>query len=222
MRRWNWDVLGWALVGLGAGVLAGASIGGILGSIVLWVALLVPVLLAYRRGVPRGLLRFRFVDVLYGVVLGGMLRVVQGWLAVASGGSGALPSYPTLNGALPDGWWVEDLVGGALIAPVIEEFFFRGLLLVVIFTLVRRFVGGGRAGISLGAFVGIVASTALFVGTHYLTGTASSGAAVSLTLVGLVCGLLVVFTGRIWAAVLVHLVYNGTGVLLTVAGTLLG
>ncbi|MBB5743407.1 membrane protease YdiL (CAAX protease family) [Microbacterium ginsengiterrae] len=28
-------------------------------------------------------------------------------------------------------------------------------------------------------------------------------------------------TGRIWPAVLVHVVYNGSGVLLTVAGTML-
>lgn len=222
MRRWNADLLGWALLALGAGAVGGIWIGGTIGTVVLWAALLVPVVLAYRRGVPRGLLRFRAVDLLYAVVLGGVLRVIQGWLAVTFGGAGALPSYPSLDGALPSFWWLEGVLGGTLVAPVVEEFFFRGLLLVVIFTLVRRFTGNDATGIGLGGFVGLVASTALFVLTHYLSGPLSPGAAVSLALVGLVSGLLVVFTGRIWPAVLVHVVYNGTGVLLTVAGTLLG
>ncbi|MGO1855262.1 MAG: lysostaphin resistance A-like protein, partial [Microbacteriaceae bacterium] len=161
------------------------------------------------------------VDVLYAVVLGGVLRVVQGWLTVVFGGSGSLPSYSSIDGGLPAFWWLEGLVGGALVVPVVEEFFFRGLLLVVIFTLVRRFAGNDRAGVGLGGFVAVAASTGLFVMTHYLTGPLSAEAAMSLTLVGLVCGMLVVFTGRIWPAVLVHIVYNGTGVLLTVAGTLL-
>ncbi len=222
MQRWNAELLGWSLLGLGAGALAGLWLGGILGTVALWVALLVPVVLAYRRGIPRGLLRIRAVDALYAVVLGGALRVVQGWLAVVFGGSGALPSYPSLDGGLPTFWWLEDLLGGALVAPVVEEFFFRGLVLVVIFTLVRRFAGNDRAGVSLGGFVAVAASAGLFVVTHFLTGPLSAGASVSLALVGIVCGLLVVFTGRIWPAVLVHVVYNGTGVLLTVAGTLIG
>lgn len=222
MRRWNAEMLGWALLGLGAGALGGYFLGGTLGTVVLWAALLVPVVFAYRRGIPRGLLRIRAVDVLYAVVLGGVLRVVQGWLAVVFGGSGSLPSYPSLDGGPPAFWWLEDLLGGALVAPVVEEFFFRGLLLVVIFTLVRRFAGNDGAGVGLGGFVAVAASTGLFVVTHFLTGPLSADAAVSLTLVGLVCGMLVVFTGRIWPAVLVHIVYNGTGVLLTVAGTLLG
>lgn len=222
MRRWNAELLGWSLLGLGAGALAGLWLGATLGTVMLWVALIVPVVLAYRRGIPRGLLQFRAVDLLYAVVLGSALRVVQGWFDVVFGGSGALPSYPSLNAGLPTFWWLEDLLGGALVAPVIEEFFFRGLLLIVIFTLVRRFAGNDGAGVSLGGFVAVVASTGLFVVTHFLTGPLSADAAVSLTLVGIVCGMLVVFTGRIWPAVLVHVVYNGTGVLVAVAGTLLG
>lgn len=221
MRRWNAELLGWALLGLGAGALGGFFIGGALGTVVLWLGLLIPVVLAYRRAIPRGLLKFRAVDLLYGIVLGGALRLIQGWLAAAFGGSGALPSYPSLDGALPTLWWLEDLLGGALVAPVVEEFFFRGLLLVVIFTLVRRFAGNDAAGVGLGGFIAVVASAGLFVVAHYLTGSLSVDAAASLTLVGLVCGALVVLTGRIWPAVIVHVMYNGAGVLLMVAGTVL-
>ena len=47
-------------------------------------------------------------------------------------------------------------------------------------------------------------------------------AAVALTLLGIATGALVVLTGRIWPAVLVHIVFNLSGVGLIVAGTLLG
>lgn len=221
VRRWNIDLLGWALLALGAGLLCGALLGGILGTAVLWVALLVPIVLAYWRGIPRGLLMFRPVDLLYGIVLGTSLRLAQGLLSEAFGGSGALPTYPSLDGALPAGWWLEHLLGGAIVAPVIEEFFFRGLVLIVIFTLVRRLAGSHAAAIGLGAVVGVVASTALFVLAHALTEALPAVGILSLTLVGLVCGTLIVTTGRIWPAVLVHVVYNGTGVLLAVVGTLL-
>ena len=103
----------------------------------------------------------------------------------------------------------------------LRKFFFRGLLLVVIFTLVRRFAGNDAAGVGLGGFIAVVASAGLFVVAHYLTGSLSVDVAASLTLVGLVCGALVVLTGRIWPAVIVHVMYNGAGVLLMVAGTVL-
>jgi membrane protease YdiL (CAAX protease family) len=45
---------------------------------------------------------------------------------------------------------------------------------------------------------------------------------ISLALLGVVGGLLVVLTGRIWPAVLVHIVYNGSYVVLALAGTFLG
>lgn len=214
-------MLGWAALGLGAGLLLAAWLGGLVGTALLWCGMLIPVLLAFRWGVPRGLLRFRAVDLLYAVVLAGILRLIQGALATAFGGSGAFPSYPTLDGALPPLWWVEGVLGGVLVAPVIEEFFFRGLILVALFTVVRRFAGRDGASIGIAGFVAVVASAGLFVLTHQLVSPVSADSAVSLALVGGVCGVLVVCTGRIWPAVLLHIFYNGTGVLLMIAGTVL-
>ncbi|MEV8218585.1 CPBP family intramembrane glutamic endopeptidase [Microbacterium sp. NPDC077391] len=221
VRRWNAEVLGWGLLALGAGLLLGQVIGGIIGTVVFWVVLVVPVVLAFRRGVPRGLLRLRPIDLLYGVVLGLMLRLVQGWAHVGVGGSPGFPSYPTLDGALPPLWWAEDLVGAAIVAPVVEEFFFRGMLLVAIYTVVRRMGGLTQSGQVIGALVAIVASAALFLITHQLVDALVADGVIALALLGVTCGALVMFTGRLWPAVLVHVVYNGTGVALTVVGTLL-
>ena len=68
--------------------------------------------------------------------------------------------------------------------------------------------------------VAVVVSTGLFVLLHSLTGALAVDEVISLSLLGLVCGLLVVLTGRIWPAVLVHVVYNFTFVVLALAGAL--
>lgn len=231
MRRWNIEVLAWALLGLGVGVLAGAAlnqlVGGFAGTLVFWVALIVPVALAFRRSIPRGLLTFRAVDLLYGIVLGGILRISQGLLSVAFGGSGELPSYSSLGDSLPSLWWAEGLLAGGIVGPIIEEFFFRGLLLVVIFSVVRRSFrrSTGRAadaGGGLEGFVAVAATTGAFVLTHQLVAPLSSDTAMSLALLAVVTGAVVAFTGRVWPAVLIHIVFNLTGVGLAVVGTILG
>lgn len=217
MRGWNVEVLGWAVLGLGAGLLAAALLGR-WGTVALWVALIAPVVLAFRRGIPRGLLSLRAVDVLYGVVLGGIVRLAQGWLA----GPGAFPSYSTLDGSLPPMWWADELLAGGVIAPVVEEFFFRGLLLVALFTVVRRLLRRPDAdGILPAGTIAVIASAGLFVLVHQLAAPLTTDAALALALLGLTTGTLVMLTGRVWPAVLVHMVYNLSGVGLTVLGTLL-
>ncbi len=143
--------------------------------------------------------------------------MTQGWIAVAAGGSGALPSYPSIGGSLPSGFVFTDVLAPVVIAPVIEEFFFRAVVLVSLYSLLRRPVGSVVAG-----GVAVVASTGLFVMLHTLSGALAVDAVLSLALLGLVCGLLVMLTGRIWPAVLVHVVFNASFVVLALAGTYLG
>lgn len=223
MRSWNGEVLGWAALGLGAGLLAGVGlsllVAGIWGTLALWLALTVPVVVAFRRGVPRGLLVFRLVDVLYAVVLGGAMRLVQGWIA----GPAAFPSYPSLGSSLPPLWWAEELLAGGVIAPVVEEFFFRGVLLVALFTVSRRVLRRSTTdGILPAGLIAVITTAGLFVLTHQLVSPLTADAALALGLLGLVTGALVVFTGRIWSAVLAHIVFNLSGIGLAVIGTLLG
>ncbi|MER7796453.1 type II CAAX endopeptidase family protein [Microbacterium sp. NPDC096154] len=221
-RKWDTELIGWAALIVGAGVITSVLLrlliptttGQILAALALWASLAAPVVLAFRRGRPRGLLRFRWTDVLYGIVIGGALRVVQGWLEVAAGGSGAFPTYPLLNGQLPDLWWFTALVGPVLIAPAVEEFLFRGVVLVAVFRIARRGLDG--------AALAIVASTGAFVAMHAITGMSSWEEPVTLTIVGMTCAVIVLLTGRIWGAVLVHLVFNASAVALALAGTMLG
>lgn len=225
VQHWGWELLGWAVLALGAGLVAGAALneflpqplGSTLSLLALWVAFAVPVLLAFRRSVPRALLRFRPLDLLYALALGILLRIVQGWLDMAAGGTGAWPAYPTAGGALPSGWLFDELVAATVVGPVLEEFFFRGLILVAAYTAVRRLAGRGVAG-----FAATLVSTGLFVAAHALLVPAAWDQALSLALVGIVASLLVLLTGRIWAAVLMHVVYNGMWVALATVGTLLG
>ncbi|MGP3535768.1 CPBP family intramembrane glutamic endopeptidase [Microbacterium sp. RD1] len=225
VQHWGWELLGWAVLGLGAGLVGAAALnefvaaplGAPLSLVVVWVAFAVPVIFAFARSRPRMLLTFRAVDVLYGVALGLILRVVQGWLEMAAGGDGAWPSYPSIGGALPGDWLFEQLLGAVVIAPVLEEFFFRGLVLVAVYTGVRRLAGRGMAG-----FAAVLVSTGLFVLAHALLAPIPWDAALALGLVGIVNSLLVLLTGRIWGAVLVHVVYNGIWVALATIGTLMG
>lgn len=217
-RLWNTELLGWAALSVGAGMILSIALrtlvpginGVLLGGLAIWIGMGVPVVIAFRRGVPRGLLRFRAVDLLYAVVIGGVLRVVQGWLEVAGGGTGALPSYPALDGL----WWL-DASTAVLVSPALEELLFRGVVLVAVYRIARRGVDG--------ALLAIVASTASFVAMHMITGGFGSwDRPVMLTLIGAALGTLVILTGRLWPAILAHLVYNLSGVALAVAGTLLG
>ncbi|WP_314505840.1 type II CAAX endopeptidase family protein [uncultured Microbacterium sp.] len=224
VHPWRAGVLAVALIGVGLGVVLGTlvtvvlpSAGGLAATAVLWLGMLVPIVWAFTRSRPAGLLRLRFLDLLWGVGLGLILRMVQGWLAVATGGSGALPSYPSIGGSLPSGFVFSDVLAPVVIAPVLEEFFFRGVVLVSLYRLLRRPVGAVMAGA-----VSVVVSAGLFVMLHSLDGALSVDEVISLALLGVVCGALVMLTGRIWPAVLTHVVYNGSFVVLAVAGTLLG
>lgn len=222
--HWREWLLAAALLSLGIAIVAGTAVEWLWQSpwaaasatALLWVGMLVPIVWALSRSRPAGLLRFRALDLLYGVALGAMLRLVQGSIAPALGGGAAFPSYPLVDGRLSQWWWLTDVVAVVMIAPVIEEFFFRGVILVSLYTVLRRPFGKVAAGT-----VAVVASAALFVLLHAVAGGMSVDEVVAIAFVGLVCASLVMLTGRIWAAVLVHAVFNATYVALALTGTFL-
>lgn len=63
----------------------------------------------------------------------------------------------------------------------------------------------------------VLVSTGLFVLVHVLVASITADQFLATTLLGLTCGTLVVQTGRIWGAVMVHIVYNATFLALALA-----
>ena len=215
--RWREGLLAIALISLGAGVLLGSLIATVWDSpwaaasatAIVWIGMLLPVVWAFTRSRPIGLLRLRAVDVLYGVVLGALLRTTQGWIEGLDGTPAEWPGLVQVGGSVPLSSVIFDVVGPVVVVPVVEEFFFRAVVLVSLYTVLRRPFGKLTAGM-----VAALGSTALFVVMHGISGAADVSGVVSLSLLGLACALLVLLTGRIWGAVLVHVVYNASYVAL--------
>ena len=223
--RWREGLLAIALISLGAGVLLGSLIAAVWDSpwaaasatAIIWIGMLLPVVWAFTRSRPIGLLRLRAVDVLYGVVLGALLRTTQGWIEGLDGTPAEWPGLVQVGGSIPFSSMVVDVVGPVVVAPLVEEFYFRAVVLVSLYTVLRRPFGKLTAGM-----VAALGSTALFVVMHGISGAADESGVVSLSLLGLVCALLVLLTGRIWGAVLVHVVYNASYVALMAVASVLG
>ncbi len=224
VRRWRESLLAIAFVSLGVGMLAATAVRELTDSAVadavadalVWLAMLVPVVWGLLRSRPAGLLGFRPLDLLYGVTLGLLLRLAQGFFEAAAHGSAVFPSVVLIDGRLPVSWWLTDAVPAVVLAPVAEEMFFHGVILVALYTVLRRPAGKTAAGMAA-----VLVSSGLFVVTHVVAGAASVDTVVSLTLLGLVTGTLVALTGRIWAAILVHAVYNLTWVALAAVAAVL-
>lgn len=215
-------MLGWAVFALGVGVLLAHAASVALpvetssdaSRVVFWVALLAPAVFALRRSRPRGLLRIRLVDLAYGIVFGLVVRGTQGVLAGLEGAV-AWPSTFTTGDGLPSSF-LTDAVGDVIVAPLCEEIFFRGVVLLCIFAVVKRWSGPLAAGVAA-----VALSTALFVVTHQILGALDAVDLAALALLGVVTGVFVVSTGRIWPAVAVHIVFNASGIALVAIGTLL-
>lgn len=211
--RWREGLLAIALISLGAGVLLGALVAAVWDSpwaaasatVIVWIGMLLPIGWAFTRSRPIGLLRVRAIDVLYGLVLGALLRTTQGWLEGIGGTPAEWPGLVQVKGSLPLSTLLFDVVAPIVVAPLVEEFFFRGVLLVALYTVLRRPFGKFVAGLAAS-----LASTALFVLMHGISSAGDVSGVVSLSLLGMVCALLVLLTGRIWGAVLVHVVYNAS------------
>lgn len=147
--------------------------------------------------------------------MGLLLRVTQGIFS----GANASP-FPTMQAdgdgvARPETFLT--LAMPAVAAPLVEELFFRAVLLVTIFQILRRPVGVISA-----VATALIGSSGAFLLMHAMYAPLSPLESVQLFLVGVGCGLVVMLTGRIWGAVLTHLFYNLTFLALILAGTLLG
>lgn len=192
------------------GVPAWASV--LLDTALLLLPLLVGALVAARLGGPaigRALgIRFAWIDLVLGALVALVARAVvelivptQGSLVSPFGDNG-----PEQNAAL-----AVSIVGVVLLAPVVEELFFRGAVQRALSALVGD--GLPRA---VGAGVAIAVSTVAFVLLHSIPYGAEVPFSVVLTplLVGVGAGVLVAVTGRISGAIVAHVLFNSAGIAL--------
>jgi membrane protease YdiL (CAAX protease family) len=200
------------VVGLWVGVFGGAGIApALLGSMGLWVGFVGAPWLASRSegsGDARRDFRLeaRWVDVPVGVVTGVGLQLLLlpalYWLLQRVTGpldvDGPAAELADRAGGVP-GWLLFALVVGVG-APIAEELFFRGLL---------RETLGSR----WGSTVGVVGSSALFAATHF-----QLVQFVGLFVAGLTWAVLAERAGRLGPAVLSHMTFNLTTVMLLYAG----
>lgn len=216
--RWNGRLLAVCLLVLASG-LVGSALAANLGDlratllspIVLWIAMLVTVVIALKRGRPGGLLSFRPDDLLWAAVFGLLLRFADGLLSNANA-----QQFPQISGAAGIGepyWWISEALPVAVVGPVLEEFVFRGVILVGLYQVLRRAVGAVTA-----AFASLLASSGMFALIHSVFSPQDFGTAAAILLVGVSCGSLVLMTGRLWGAVLTHSIYNLTYLLLALIG----
>ncbi|NUJ89003.1 CPBP family intramembrane metalloprotease [Plantibacter sp. MCCC 1A11337] len=180
------------------------------GYVLVWLPLVVALLIvllvpSLRPTVPMAVRwSVRPIDLLWGAAAGLLLRIVVSSLEILC--YGGLPA--TAGNAVPLAtadevvYVVVALLSVILIAPVIEETFFRGLVLPSIIRMLR----GGR-------WIAVGISALLFAILHLLAVTTSAQAVVvgvGTLLVGLGAGSLAVLTGRLGPAIVAHVVFNAS------------
>ncbi|MDF2045933.1 CPBP family intramembrane metalloprotease [Microbacterium sp. Kw_RZR3] len=117
---------------------------------------------------------------------------------------------------LPPDWWLTTATSAGVIAPVVEEFFFRAVVLVATYQLLRRSTGAPAA-----AVTSALVSAGGFVLLHAAFSAEGLTDGIQLFIVGATCSALVLLTGRIWGAVVVHIAYNVSFLALVVLGSVL-
>lgn len=232
-RRWGvvdaaWGVLASLIlvVLLGASALRGWPRDPVLGELfsylVVWVPLLAAVLIASMVRGRWSLARdfgftFRPLDLLWGLTLGVLARLITGFIEIA--GYGRLGSAgATFGEPVRDLWWVfAALLAPVLISPVIEELFFRGLLARSVLAAGEANGGSRRAALT----IAILVSGAVFALVHVVSGgtpTAVMVIGLSTFVFGAGAAALALITGRLGGAIVAHITFNA----LVVVPALLG
>jgi membrane protease YdiL (CAAX protease family) len=230
-RTAAWDVL-YAALALAAVVIASDVVGDLLlrtvgvppvvsvtvSYLVIWVPLLAAVVFAMiglgRVGALRRLgLRLRPLDLVWGVGVGLVARVIDAVVNLGLVGATGLEPAPTIDGGPVLGVLVVTVLARVLLAPVVEEVFFRGLLQR---STARLLSTPTRLDPRGAAVMAVITTSLVFALMHALVGSLSpTGLLVTLvstTVFGLLVGSLAAATGRIGGAVVAHVVFNGLAV----------
>lgn len=149
--------------------------------------------------------RFRAIDLLWGLSLGLVARAAASVLEMLFFGRSG--SGEVTLGAVDEGiWWIFGaIIAPLILAPVIEEIFFRGILLP---SIQRSAAGLGER---TSRVLSVIVSAVAFALLHLVAVDSSSSALVvglSTLIFGLVTGVLVATTGRIGGAIVAHITFN--------------
>lgn len=166
-----------------------------------------------------GRFRIRFLDVLLGAGAGLIARSAATLIEFAVYGRALVAgAQPTIDGVGPSPALVAltMIVAPLVLAPVVEEWFFRGTLLPALRgpapgapTGPSSAVRAGRASIA----VAVAASALIFALMHlFAVTTVTAGVVTGLSAfaLGLATGILAATTGRLVAPVAAHVVFNAT------------
>jgi hypothetical protein len=217
----------WALA---RGWVTDPRLADLLGYAVVWVPLLGAVLVAcfWRgcRSLARDFgLRFRPLDLLWGVTIGLLARVVASLIELAGYGHVGTGAATLDSAAMPDAgswaWWLwlagvvlVGVLAPVVIAPVIEELFFRGLLLRAVERAITARPGIVHA-------VAVLVSASVFAAMHLIGSgsvTATIVVGVGTFVFGLAAASVTVATGRLGAAIVAHVIFNALVVVPGVLG----
>jgi membrane protease YdiL (CAAX protease family) len=222
----------WAALGLVAAVLCGWTVEaaasarldpallGVAAYVLVWVPLVLALLLSFAGQTMREAaaslgLRFRAMDVLWGVGIGCLARAADALIRTAATGSTGLAPQPTLSsiGGLGVQALALGIIAPVVIAPILEETYFRGLVLRSLAAALGRLSAAARWGAA------VVITAAAFALVHALLLAGTPGEAVltgvSTFLFALLAGAVAAATQRLGGAIVGHVVFNGLGVLLT-------
>lgn len=160
-------------------------------------------------------LRFTWLDVLWGAAIGVLARGAVSLIELAISGRSSLDGGVL---APPTGFalWFGVILAPVVLAPLIEETFYRGLVLRAV---ARRTGGTPR----VAASVAVVVSALVFGLAHLIQGVSLGTTAAAVTFAGaftfgLAAGALAAATGRLGGAIVAHLVFNGMLVAAVLAG----
>lgn len=215
---WNLRLLATAIISMclaasarAAAALVSSPLASVFSTVLWWALLVLPVIIALWRFRPAGLLRVRASDLLWGVGLGLALQGIQG--IVGGSRSELFPSLAIFE-TTPSSTWISFVLPTLTLAPLVEEFLLRAVVLVIVFQLLWPRIGSLAAGFST-----MLLSAGGFVLLHAVFSPLNLVDALMLFSLGILCGATVLLTGRICGAVLTHLVYNLSYVALALAGT---
>ncbi|MDQ4502973.1 CPBP family intramembrane glutamic endopeptidase [Sinomonas sp. ASV322] len=224
VRRLTWAGLG-IVATLACGLAAenwaprdNPHVSGLLAYLAAWLPMLAALTLAMKGNSFRQIvsylgIRVHAMDIFWGLGLACAARAADGYLQILLTGSTGLESQPTLGAVVSGSTLVTGVVAPVIIAPLLEEFFFRGLIQRTLTELLRPRSAFARA------TVAVVVTSLVFAAIHVLllarTPTELAALAAGTFIFSVGAGIAAAATSRLGAAMVGHVVFNGLGVWLT-------